>query len=65
MEIGDLVEFDEDFFRSMRSADIDIRKIGLIREAKEMFYCVESGTVNDLWVSPPDIKKINLDKHKK
>ena len=65
MEVGDLVEFDEDFYKSLKSAKIDIRPIGIIKEAKELFYCVQSGTVNDLWVSSPDIKKIKLDKYKK
>ena len=65
MEIGDLVEFDEEFYKSLRSVNVDIRPIGIIREAKELFYCVQSGTVKDLWVSPPDIKKINVDKYKK
>ena len=62
MKVGDLVKFDEDFFNSMTGAGIRISEFGIIMEVKEMFYCIHSGEVNDLWVSPPDIKKINLDK---
>ena len=61
MSIGDLVEFEESFYNSMKQV-ADIRRVGLIIDAREMFYCVSTGTVNDLWVSPPDIKKICLDK---
>lgn len=63
MKIGDLVEFDEEFFSFMRKDNtLQIQKIGIITEVKEMFYCVASGDVTDLWVSTRDIKKINLDK---
>tara|TARA_R100000005_G_C4957459_1_gene175490 strand:+ start:337 stop:558 length:222 start_codon:yes stop_codon:yes gene_type:complete len=65
MSIGDLIMFDDDFYKSMSSAGIGIEKIGIIVEVKEMFYCIKSGEVDDLWVSVPDIKKINLDKYAK
>ncbi len=65
MKVGDLVRFDEDFYTSMVSAGIAITEIGIISEVREMFYCVRSGEVDDLWVSPPDIKKINLNKFSK
>ena len=65
MDVGDFVEFDEEFYTSMKSAKIDIRKVALVTEAKDMFFCVRSGTVEDLWVSLPDIKKIKLDKASK
>ena len=65
MKVGDLIKFDDDFYTSMSNAGIGIERIGLIMEVKDMFYCVKSGTVDDLWVSIPDIKKINLDKYSK
>jgi hypothetical protein len=65
MNIGDLIEFDEEFYNSLKAANIDIKPIGIIKEAKELFYRVQTGTLDDLWVSKPDIKKINLDKYKK
>ncbi len=65
MEVGDLVKFDEDFYTSMVGAGIGITKIGIILEVREMFYCIRSGVVDDLWVTPPDIKKINLNKFSK
>tara|TARA_R100000005_G_C4914697_1_gene150758 strand:- start:356 stop:574 length:219 start_codon:yes stop_codon:yes gene_type:complete len=61
MCVGDLVVFDDEFYKSMKSV-ADIREIAIITEVKELFYCVSSGDVHDLWVSIPDIKKINLDK---
>lgn len=63
MKVGDLVRFDEDFYRSLISAGIKINQVAIITEVKDMFYCVTSGAVDDLWVSRPDVKKINLDKH--
>ena len=65
MKVGDLIRFDDDFYKSMASAGIGIEKIGIIMEVKDMFYCVKSGTVDDLWVSTPDVVKINLDKYAK
>jgi hypothetical protein len=62
MSVGDLIKFDEEFYRSMSSAGIPIKEIGIIMEVKDMFYCIKSGGVDDLWVSKPDVKKINLDK---
>ena len=62
MKVGDLIKFDEDFYHSMKSAGIGIIEIGVITEVRELFYCINSGTVDDLWVSPPDVKKIKLDK---
>jgi hypothetical protein len=62
MEIGDLVEFDEEFYSYMKSDNaLRIQKVGIITEVKEMFYCVTSGDITDLWVTTADIKKINLD----
>jgi len=58
MKVGDLIEFDEQFYDSMIKAGIPLNKIGIIKEVKEMFYCIQSGTVDDLWVSTPDIKKL-------
>ena len=60
LEVGDLIQFDEEFYNSLVSAGIGIERIGLITEAKEMFYCVRSGVVDDLWVSIPDIKKVKV-----
>jgi len=62
MAVGDLIAFDEEFYKSMKSVCSGIQEIGIITEVKEMFYCVSSGNVHDLWVSIPDIKKINVDK---
>jgi len=63
MKIGDLVEFDEEFYVFMKKDNtLKIQKIGMITEVKEMFYCVASGDITDLWVTNSDIKKINLDK---
>ena len=62
MKVGDLVRFDEDFYRSLTSVGVKINEVAVITEVKELFYCVSSGLVNDLWVSIPDIKKIKLDK---
>ena len=64
MKVGDLVRFDEDFYRSLISAGIEINEVAVITEVKDLFYCVTSGLINDLWVSVPDIKKINLDKQR-
>ena len=61
MNIGDLIEFEDSFYNSMRQV-ADIRRVGLIIDVKEMFYCVSTGSVHDLWVSIPDIKKIRLTK---
>jgi len=62
MEIGDLVEFDEEFYAYMKSDNtLHIHKIGMITEVREMFYCVVSGDITDLWVTTADIKKISLD----
>ena len=65
MNIGDLIEFYEEFYKTVKSMNVDIGLIGIIREAKEMFYRVQTGSIQDLWVSAPDIKKINLDKYSK
>ena len=66
MEVGDLIEFDEEFYAYMKKDNtLQIQRIGMITEVKDMFYCVVSGDVIDLWVTTADIKKINLDKHKK
>ena len=65
MNVGDLIEFDEDFYRLIKAMEVDIGSVGIIREAKDMFYRVQTGSVQDLWVSPADIKKINLDKYSK
>ena len=63
MKIGDLVEFDEEFYSFMiKDNTLPIQRIGIITEVKELFYCVTSGKITDLWVSAQDIKKINLDK---
>jgi hypothetical protein len=62
MNVGDLVRFDEDFYRNLVNAGIKINEVAIITEVKELFYCVTSGQVDDLWVSVPDIKKIKLDK---
>jgi len=62
MEIGDLVLFDEEFYSSMKKAGIPLLKVAIVIEKKDLFCCVRSGDVDDLWVTPPDIKKINLDK---
>ena len=62
MKIGDLVKFDEEFYKSMKAAGIKINEVAIVVETKELFCCVQSGEVGDLWVSPPDIKKIILDK---
>ena len=59
MNVGDLVKFDEDFYKSMTSAGMAINEIAIIMEVRDLFYCVQSGEVNDLWVTPPDIKRIN------
>lgn len=62
MEIGDLIEFDEEFYTYMKNDNtLRIQKIGMITEVKEMFYCVASGDITDLWVTTADIKKISLD----
>ena len=62
MEIGDLIEFDEEFYTYMKNDNtLRIQKIGMITEVKEMFYCVDSGDITDLWVTTADIKKISLD----
>ena len=62
MEIGDLIEFDEEFYTYMKNDNtLRIQKIGMITEVKEMFYCVVSGDITDLWVTTADIKKIKLD----
>ncbi len=62
MEIGDLIEFDEEFYAYMKNDNtLRIQKIGMITEVKEMFYCVVSGDITDLWVTTADIKKISLD----
>ena len=62
MEIGDLIEFDEEFYAYMKNDNtLQIQKIGMITEVKEMFYCVVSGDITDLWVTTADIKKISLD----
>ena len=63
MKIGDLIKFDEDFYKSMKSSGINISEVGIVVEVKDIFCCVQSGEVDDLWVTPPDIKKINLDKY--
>ena len=65
MKVGDLVKFDEDFYTSMVRAGVAIAEVGIILEVRDMFYCVRSGEVDDLWVGPPDIKKINLNKFSK
>ena len=65
MKIGDLIKFDEEFYESLVGAGVPINKIGIIREVKDMFYCIQSGDVNDLWVSPPDVKKIYTNKQSK
>jgi len=65
VKVGDLIKFDDDFYTSMSSVGIGIERIGIIMEVRDMFYCIKSGTVDDLWVSMPDIKKINLDKYSK
>ena len=63
MEVGDLIEFDEEFYAYMKKDNtLQIQRIGMITEVKDMFYCVVSGDVIDLWVTTADIKKINLDK---
>ena len=63
MEVGDLIEFDEEFYAYMKKDNsLQIQKIGMITEVKDMFYCVASGDITDLWVTTADIKKINLDK---
>ena len=62
MEIGDLIEFDEEFYAYMKNDNtLRIQKIGMITEVKEMFYCVATGDITDLWVTTADIKKISLD----
>jgi hypothetical protein len=66
MKVGDLVLFDEEFYSSLKKdTQIDIRKFGMITVVRELFYCVTTGTVDDLWVTAADIKKINLDKASK
>ena len=63
MEVGDLIEFDEEFYAYMKKDNtLRIQKVGMITEVKDMFYWVASGDVTDLWVTTADIKKINLDK---
>jgi|ETNvirenome_2_30_1030614.scaffolds.fasta_scaffold121615_1 hypothetical protein len=63
MEVGDLIEFDEEFYAYMKKDNsLYIQNIGMITEVKDMFYCVASGDITDLWVTAADIKKINLDK---
>ena len=62
MEIGDLIEFDEEFYTYMKKDNtLHIHRIGMITEVRDMFYCVASGDITDLWVTTADIKKINLD----
>ncbi len=62
MKVGDLISFEDDFYNSMTKAGIEISRVGIIIKVRDMFYRVRSGKVEDLWVSPPDIKRINLDK---
>ncbi len=63
MKLGDLIEFDEEFYAYMKKDNtLQIHRIGMITEVKDMFYCVASGQVTDLWVTTTDIKKISLDK---
>ena len=64
MKVGDLVEIDEDLFNQMVAVGVNLQRIALITKADEGFYCVTSGDVEDLWLSPPDIKKIRVDKTK-
>ena len=62
MKVGDLIRFEDDFYNSMIKAGIEISRVGIIVKVREMFYRVRSGKVEDLWVSPPDIRRIKLDK---
>jgi hypothetical protein len=62
MKVGDLISFEDDFDNSMIKAGIGIGKVGIIVKVKDMFYRIRTGQVEDLWVSPPDIKRIRLDK---
>ena len=64
MNVGDLVEIDEDLFNQMVGVGVKLKRVALITKEDDGFYCVTSGEVFDLWLSPPDIKKIRLDKTK-
>ena len=66
MKVGDLVELEESFYKSMKSVGVKIGRVGIIIKENDGFYCVSTGEVDDMWLTLPDTRKVkNIHKTKR